>query len=115
MPRRTGAVHVATVRSTSRDRVYETTLLRRTYREDGKVKHETLRKIGLEGLLASRPSRERDLAVAMVVSRILNPSSKLATCRSLEEETKTSTLGEVLGLGSLDEDDLYGAMDWLVA
>src|SRR3989304_8881088 len=42
MPRRTGAVHVATARSTSRDRVYETPLLRRTYREDGKVKHETL-------------------------------------------------------------------------
>ena len=163
MPRRTGAVHVATVKSTSHDRVYETTLLRRTYREDGKVKHETLgnishlpphiiemirgslqgqiyvpvsesfevirnrphghvaaalgtlRKIGLEGLLASRPSRERDLAVAMVVSRILNPSSKLATARSLVEQTKTSTLGEVLDLGFLDEDDLYEAMDWLVA
>ncbi|MDP2935000.1 MAG: IS1634 family transposase, partial [Dehalococcoidia bacterium] len=163
MARRTGTVHVATIKSSYRDRVYETHLLRRTFREDGKVKHQTvgnishlpphvieiirgslqgqiyvplseffeivrnrahghvaavlgtLRKIGLEPLLATRPSRERDLAVAMVVSRILNPCSKLATCRSLEEETKSSTLGEVLGLGSMDEDDLYGAMDWLVA
>jgi transposase len=74
----------------------------------------TLRKIGLEGVLASRPSPERDLVEAMVVSRILNPCSKLATVRSLVEETKCNSLGEVLGLGSLDEDDLYGAMDWLV-
>src|SRR3989304_2520139 len=105
MPKRTGAVHVSETFQVVRNRPH------------GQVAAAlgTLRKIGLEGLLGSRPSRERDLAMAMVVSRILKPSSKLATCRSLVEETKTSTLGEVLDLGSLDEDDLYEAMDWLVA
>jgi len=74
----------------------------------------TLRKIGLERLLASRRSRSRDLAVAMVVARVLDPCSKLATARGLRADTAFSALGEELGLESVDEDDLYEAMDWLV-
>jgi transposase len=51
----------------------------------------------------------------MVVSRVIDPCSKLATCRALTDETKFSTLGEALNLGEVDEDEFYEAMDWLVA
>ena len=126
MVRRHGAVHVATTRRAFSGKVYLTHLLRRTYREGGKVKHQTLgnishlpthtielikgslrgetyvpssqaleilrslphghvaavlgtlRRLDLERLLASRPSRRRDLVVAMVVARIIDPRSKLA-------------------------------------
>ena len=74
----------------------------------------TLRKLGLEKLLAPSHSRERDCVVAMVCSRVLDPRSKLATARSLDAATLHSTLGELLGLEWSDEDDLYEAMDWLL-
>jgi len=74
----------------------------------------TCRRIALDGLLAPRPARRRPLVLAMVVARLLDPRSKLATARGLDPETLTSTLGEVLGLGRADEDDLYAAMDWLL-
>lgn len=74
----------------------------------------TCRRIELDGLLAPRPARRRPLVLAMVVARLLDPRSKLATARGLDPETLTSTLGEVLGLGRADEDDLYAAMDWLL-
>jgi hypothetical protein len=70
-----------------------------------------LRSLGLEGLLERRPSRERDLAVGLIVARVLAPASKLATARMLGQ----STLGEVLGIGRASEDELYRAMDWLLA
>jgi len=73
----------------------------------------TLRQLGVDRLLASRPSRERDLVVAMIVARILDPASKLATARGLD--APTSTLAETLGVSQIDEDDLYGALDWLLA
>src|SRR3972149_2434139 len=127
MARRGGAVHVVTTRRQYRGRLYETHLLRRSYREDGRVKNETLgnlshlpdpvidlirralrgeqlrpvdeqfaivrsahhghvqavltamRRLGFEKLLASRPSRERELVVALVAARLLWPGSKLAT------------------------------------
>ena len=120
MSKRKAAVHVATTRRRYKDRTYETHLLRRTFREGGKVKHETvgnvshlppevielvrlalqgetfvsvdasfdclrslphghvaavlgtLRRLGLDKVIASRPSPERDLVVAMVVARILD-------------------------------------------
>jgi hypothetical protein len=75
----------------------------------------TLGKIGLEKLLAPRRSRHRDLVVAMIVARILDPRSKLATARGLAAETAFSSLGEMLGVADADENDLYGAMDWLLA
>jgi transposase len=74
---------------------------------------ETLRQLGLEGDLDPRRSRERDLVVAMIVARILEPASKLATARGLGEEAPLSTLVEELGLAAVDEEQLYGAMDWL--
>ena len=163
MARRAGGVHVATTTRVYKGRVYQTHLLRRTFREDGKVKHQTLgnlshlppdlietirrrlrgegseesrpwqivrsfphghvlavlgtlRSVGLESILASRSSRESSLVVAMIVARILQPASKLATARSLQEETATTSLGLELGLGQdrIDEQELYGALDWLL-
>jgi len=74
----------------------------------------TLRRLGLDRLVAAQPSRERDLAVAMIVARVLDPRSKLATARGLGDETLFSSLGEVLGVEAADEDALYQAMDWLL-
>jgi len=162
MARRTGTVHVATTTRLYKGKRYTTHLLRRTYREDGKVKHQTLgnlshlpgdvielirkrlrgepvgsaeqwRKlrsyphghvaaalgmledIGLDQVLASRRSRQRDLVVAMILARILHPGSKLATSRALADETAQSSLGLELELGAIDSDELYQAMDWLLA
>jgi len=69
-----------------------------------------MRQLGFPGLINSRPSRQRDLVVAMVAARILKPQSKLATTRWWP----TTTLPEMLGLGQTDEDELYEAMDWLL-
>jgi len=161
MTTRSGAVHVATTRRTYKGRVYETHLLRRSYREGGKVKHETLgnlshlpleaidlvrrflkgetlvsagdsfrctrslphghvaavlgtmRKLDLDRIIASRPGRRRDLVMAMVAARILDPRSKLATARGLSPQTAFSSLGHVLGVEGAGENDLYDAMDWL--
>ncbi len=75
----------------------------------------TLRRLGLDAILASRRSRQRDLCVAMIVARLLCPRSKLALVRSLGEQTASSSLAEELGLADVDEDELYEAMDWLLA
>ena len=163
MPRRGGSVHVVTTTRRYKHRVYKTHLLRRSYRDNGKVKNETLgnlshlpdsvidlirralrgetllapadgfditrsrphghaaavlgtlRKLGLDRLLAARRSPERDRAVALIATRVLAPDSKLATARSLDGESATSTLGEMLGLETVAADDLYAAMDWLGA
>jgi Transposase DDE domain len=157
--RASGAMHVVTTERRSGEAVYNATLLRRSYREDGKVKKETLanlshlppeaidairrvlrgetlmaagdafeierslpaghvnaalamaRRLGLAGLLDARACRERDLCMAMIVGRVLAPASKLGTVRALGQ----STLSEELNVAGCDEDDLYGAMDWLVA
>jgi transposase len=74
----------------------------------------TLKRLELDRLLG-KDSPVRKRAIALVVERVLNPRSKLATARALNEATQTSTLGQVLGLGPADEDDLYEAMDWLLA
>jgi transposase len=73
----------------------------------------TLRQLGVERDLAPQRSRERDQVVAMIVARILEPASKLATARGLGEEAPLSALVEELGLDAVDENQLYGAMDWL--
>ena len=73
-----------------------------------------LRKLELEQLIDSERSRKRDLVVTMIVARVIDPSSKLATARGLNPETCVSTLGELLGVASADEDELYAAMDWLL-
>jgi hypothetical protein len=160
---RSGAMHVAKIERRYRGRTYRSYLLRRTYREDGKVKHETLgnlshlpaptlelirralrgetlvapnegfairrsrlhghvaavlgtlKKLGLDRRLAARRSPERDRAVALIAARVLAPDSKLATARALDAQSATSTLGELLGLGSVEAEDLYAALDWLEA
>jgi hypothetical protein len=157
------SVHIATVTKTYKGKTYTSVLLRRTYRENGKVKHETLgnlsdlppdviefmrarlngeidesaprggfeivrslphgnvvavlqtaRKAGLEQLLASRACRERDLILALIVSRIIAPRSKLSACAGLQAETAHSTLAEELNLGQVQVHELYAAMDWLL-
>jgi len=161
MARRSGSVHVATTTRQVKDKVYRTYLLRRSYREDGKVKHETvgnishlppdiidfirarlrgdlppggadgfeilrtlphghvaavlgtLRSIGLDNLLASRPSPERTLILAMIAARIIDPRSKLATARGLQDETATTSLGLELDLELESPRQLYEALDWL--
>jgi transposase len=159
MASRTGTAHVVTTTRKYKDQVYRTHLLRRSYREDGVVKNETLgnlshlpeplieiirrslqgerfvpvgeafevtgsrahgavqavdvgmQRLGLASLIASKPCRERDLALAMIASRIIAPHTKLATTRWWH----TTTLAEDFGVADADEDDLYAAMDWLLA
>ena len=157
-PRPAGPFHVVTTRKRVKGREYVTHLLRRSYREDGKVKKQTLanlshlppeaiaavrsvlagktliageealsitdslpaghaeavlgaaRRLGLPRLLDRSPSKNRDLALAMICQRVLSPGSKLATARALHQ----STLGAELGVKDADQDDLYAAMDWLL-
>lgn len=155
----TGTAHVVTTTRAYKDKIYRTHLLRRSYREDGKVKNETLGNLShlpeplieiirrsLQGetfvplgqafevvasrshgsahavaqamqhldfasLLGAKPSRERDLVLAMVAARIVAPHTKLATTRWWH----TTTLAADFGVADADEDDLYAAMDWLLA
>ena len=74
----------------------------------------TLRRLGLDSLLATKRSRPRDLCQAMVAGRLLEPRSKLALVRSLGEQTLSNSLAHVLGLADTNEDELYEAMDWLL-
>lgn len=74
------------------------------------------KRLGLDHLIASKRCPERDRVMAMIASRILNPGSKLATTRALNAATRSSTLAEACGIESdVHENDLYGAMDWLLA
>ncbi len=76
-----------------------------------------LRKIGLDRILSQggrQPRREVALCTAMIVARLIDPVSKLATARGLDEETAICSLGQVLDLGRVDEQALYEALDWLV-
>jgi transposase len=159
MPSRTGTAHVVTTTRKYKDQVYRTHLLRRSYREEGKVKNETLgnlshlpeplidiirralqgetfvplgqafeitrsrphghvqavtaamQRLGLPAVIAAKPCREREWVLAMIASRIVDPATKLATTRSWH----TTTLAEDFGVVEADEDDLYAAMDWLLA
>lgn len=158
MASRSGAAHVVTTRREYKGRVYTTHLLRRSFREGGKVRNETLgnlshlpehvvdlirrslrgeefvaagerfeivrsvhhghvqavrramERLGFDDLVASRRSRQRDLVCAMVAARIVAPHTKLATTRWWP----TTTLAEDLGVTGASEDELYGAMDWLL-
>ena len=69
-----------------------------------------MKQLGFESLVASRPSRERALIMAMVAARILEPTSKLATTRWWH----TTTIPDVFDVTGADEDDLYAALDWLI-
>src|SRR5208282_2593441 len=161
MTARDGAMHVARNRRTyvaksGEQRVYESVLVRRTYRDAGKVRHETLanlsalpaeavsaieatlkgerlvpagqavritasvphghvaavhamaRTLGLPALLGPA-GRQRDLALALIISRVVQPGSKLSTLTWWDD----STLGADLGVAGASTDDIYAAMDWL--
>src|SRR5689334_16211720 len=163
MVARSGAMHVARnkrtyVAKSGERRVYESVLVRRSYREGGKVRHETLAnlsalpaeavtaieatlkgerlvpagqsvaitaslphghvaavaamagKLGLPALLGPA-CRQRDLALALVISRVVRPGSKLSTCSWWDD----TTLGADLGVAGASTDDIYAAMDWLVS
>jgi len=69
------------------------------------------RRLGVEALLDGRPSRERDLVLAMMVERVLHPCSKLATTRLW----RTTTLAEELNVEDAQVEELYAALDWLLA
>jgi transposase len=75
----------------------------------------SLRALGLDRIISTTASRQLDLVCAMIVARIIQPSSKLATARGMGLDTASSSLGELLHLSRADEDDLYEAMDWLFA
>ena len=74
----------------------------------------TLQRLGLPEILDRHPSPARARALAMIAQQVLEPGSKLAAARALHPQTSRSSLGELLELGDLDENDLYRAMDWLV-
>ena len=76
-----------------------------------------LGKLRLDRILSQsgrQPARQVALTIAMIVARLIDPASKLATARSLDGETATCSLSEVLELGRVDEQELYAALDWLV-
>jgi transposase len=73
----------------------------------------TARKIGLDSMIGPEGNRCRDLVLAMIISRIIEPGSKLAAARALSPDTAASSLGTLLGLDEVDEDELYTALDWL--
>ena len=77
----------------------------------------TARKIGLDRLLAAgrAPARLVALALAMIVARVIEPASKLATARQLDAATATSSLGPLLALEAVSEQELYAALDWLLS
>jgi hypothetical protein len=70
---------------------------------------QTIRRLGVDTLIAARRSRERDLVLALLVERLVQPCSKLATARLWQ----TTTLGETLGVQDADVDEVYAALDWL--
>ena len=71
----------------------------------------TIKRLGLDSIIFSKRCRERDLVIAMIAERLIRPCSKLATTRFWH----TTTLAEELNVSDADEDDLYDAMDWLLA
>ena len=85
----------------------------RSSRAHGHVQAVSLamRRVGFASLISSKPCRERDLVLAMVASRIIAPATKLSTTRLWHN----NTLAQDFGVADATEDDLYGAMDWLLA
>src|SRR5713226_7656520 len=71
------------------------------------------RKLGLHHLIPDKSRRLARLALALIVARVIEPAAKLATARQLSEATAAHSLGELLDLGAVDEDELYEALDML--
>jgi len=71
------------------------------------------RNVGAASWFASAPKELQPLLLAMLTARVISPASKLATHRMLHDDTASSSLGRVLGVGQCGADDLYRALDWL--
>lgn len=71
---------------------------------------DTMKRLKIAGLIHARPSPQRDLAVAMIAARVIEPHTKLATVRWWH----TTTLPSLMGVSECDEDDLYAGLDWLL-
>ncbi len=74
---------------------------------------ETIKKLGLSQIISKQSSRKKNLVLAMIVARIINPKSKLATCRGFNHQTCSNSLGQLLNLENAKSDELYEALDWL--
>ena len=74
----------------------------------------TLREVGLDKVLGPANNRCRNLVIAMILSRFAAPQSKLATARAINPGTETSSIGPLLGLGVVEREELYQALDWLL-
>lgn len=74
----------------------------------------SLRKLGIDKIIEGKASRMRNIVVAMIVARIIDPRSKVAMARGLDRETAFSSLSEQCGIETIGEDELYEAMDWLL-
>ena len=74
----------------------------------------TVRRLGLDTLIAAKKRGHRALVLAMIVARILAPQAKLATARGLGPDTASTSLGATLHVEAADADALYSAMDWLL-
>jgi DDE family transposase len=75
----------------------------------------TARRIGLDRLFPYGLERRRELALALIVARLIDPAAKLATARALDATTATHSLGATLGLGAVSAKEVYAALDWLGA
>jgi hypothetical protein len=75
----------------------------------------TARRIGLDRLLPHGLERRRELALALIVARLIDPAAKLATARALDETTAIHSLGVTLGLGAVSAKEVYATLDWLGA
>ena len=75
---------------------------------------ETIKKLKLDTIISAKSSGYRDLIMAMITARIINPTSKLATARGFNNETCSNSLGELLNLKNVNENELYSALDWLL-
>jgi len=74
----------------------------------------TITRLGLDKILDGKQGRNKALVMGMIVARIIEPCSKLATARGLGEETLSTTLGDLLGIKSAEVEELYKALDWLL-
>jgi Transposase DDE domain len=73
----------------------------------------TARRIGLDRVLPRAPERRSKLALALIVARLIDPASKLATARALDQTTALHSLGATLGLGAVSAKEVYSTLDWL--
>ena len=74
----------------------------------------TIKKLSLDKIISEKSCRNRNLVIGMIIARIINPKSKLATARGFHQETCSHSLGQLLNLEKVDEDELYLALDWLL-